>query len=145
MKKELENYQALIVKWAKDKNITTEDCAPKQRLKLIEEVGETASAILKENREEILDGIGDIFIVLTILAEQFDEKFELNFLKTDFSENTLDELLSMIIYYEYNVGFEIFIELCKRLDLDIVECVSSAWGEIKDRKGKTTNGVFIKE
>lgn len=145
MKKELENYQALIIEWAKDKNITTEDCAPKQRLKLIEEVGETASAILKENREEILDGIGDIFIVLTILAEQFDEKFELDCLDIDFNEDSLSVLLSMIIYQEYNVGFEVFIELCKRLDLDIVECVSSAWGEIKNRKGKTINGVFIKE
>ena len=27
----------------------------------------------------------------------------------------------------------------------IKECVSSAWEEIKDRKGKMINGVFVKE
>jgi hypothetical protein len=38
-----------------------------------------------------------------------------------------------------------FLEICRRLDIDIVECVSSAWNEIKDRKGKTENGVFLKD
>lgn len=29
--------------------------------------------------------------------------------------------------------------------LDIVECIENAWNEIKDRKGRMENGVFIKE
>ena len=44
--KSLQELQPLIIEWAKDKNIHLEECAPKQRLKLIEKCGELASAIL---------------------------------------------------------------------------------------------------
>ena len=40
-----------------------------QALKLVEEVGETCRAILKEDRAEAIDGIGDCVVVLTNLAE----------------------------------------------------------------------------
>ena len=55
----------------------------------------------KSNREGIVDGIGDAFVVLVILSLQ--------------------------------------------LDLDIANCVQTAYNEIKDRKGKMINGVFVKE
>lgn len=35
--------------------------------------------------------------------------------------------------------------LSMQLNLDIVECISLAYEEIKDRKGIMKNGVFIKE
>ena len=145
MKEQLKEYQNLIIDWAEKRNITGEECAPKQRLKLLEEVGETARAILKNDREEYIDGIGDSFVVLTILAKQVGEPFDLTSSSDGaYKDYELHELVSSIIYHEYNVDFEIFLEICKRLDMDIVECVSSAWNEIKDRKGKTSNGVFIK-
>ena len=144
MENKLKEYQNLILDWAKDKNITTEDCIPMQRLKLLEEVGELAKAILKSDIPEQVDGIGDTFVVLTILAEQCKTKFDLQPLKVSFEEYSTSELLGMIIYSEMFVNFEVFIEICKRLELDMVSCVSSAWDEIKDRKGKTENGVFIK-
>ena len=40
-----------------------------QALKLVEEVGETCRAILKQDKAEIIDGIGDCVVVLTNLAE----------------------------------------------------------------------------
>ena len=40
-----------------------------QALKLVEEVGETCRAILKEDYHEITDGIGDCVVVLTNIAE----------------------------------------------------------------------------
>ena len=40
-----------------------------QALKLVEEVGETCRAILKEDAHEMIDGIGDCVVVLTNLAE----------------------------------------------------------------------------
>lgn len=30
-------------------------------------------------------------------------------------------------------------------DLSMEECIEAAWNEIKDRKGKMLNGVFVKE
>jgi hypothetical protein len=144
MQQQLKEYQNLILGWAKDKNITTEECIPMQKLKLIEEVGEIANAIVKNKKEEQLDGIGDAFVVLTILAKQNEEEFEVVDVFSNFQDTELADLLAMIIYSEYNVDFGVFLELCKRLDLDVVNCVSSAWNEIKDRKGRTENGVFLK-
>ena len=69
-------------------------------LKVLEEVGETSGALLKDNEPEIKDGIGDSFVTLIILAHQLGYTPE--------------------------------------------ECLESAWNEIKDRKGKTQGGVFVK-
>lgn len=35
--------------------------------------------------------------------------------------------------------------MCCQLGLDIDECREIAWGQIKDRKGKMVDGVFVKE
>ncbi len=59
-----------IEKWAEDRNITTIDCAPKQLLKLTEEVGELCSAYLKNKDAEIIDAVGDIQVVLIIFCKQ---------------------------------------------------------------------------
>ena len=145
MQKQLREYQDLILGWAKDKNITREECIPMQKLKLIEEVGEIANAIVKNKKEEQADGIGDAFVVLTILAKQNGEEFEAVDIYSNFEDTELADLLAMIIYSEYNVDFGVFLELCKRLNLNILDCVSSAWNEIKDRKGRTEGGVFLKD
>jgi NTP pyrophosphatase (non-canonical NTP hydrolase) len=90
-----------VVHWAMDKDILKRDNAPKQTMKVMEELGETAGAILKNKEEEIKDGLGDSFVTLIILSKQ--------------------------------------------LGLEPAECLEAAWNEIKDRKGKTQNGIFVKE
>lgn len=87
--------------WAHDRNLIEGSTPEKQFLKLMEEVGETASAQARGNLDGIKDGIGDAFVVLTILAAQNG--------------------------------------------LNIADCVSAAWDEIKGRKGRMVDGVFIKE
>ena len=56
--------------WAMDKGIDKPENAPKQMLKVMEEVGETAGALLKGKEDEIKDGIGDSFVTLIILSQQ---------------------------------------------------------------------------
>jgi len=90
-----------VIRWAEDKNIDNYDNRQAQMLKVIEEVGETASAILKDNDDAVIDGIGDSLVTLIILSIQ------------------------MGYHPEY--------------------CLNKAWEEIKDRKGKTINGTFIKD
>lgn len=90
-----------VITWAYNKGLLTKDNSSKQMVKVMEEVGETAGALLKDNQEELKDGIGDSFVTLIILSKQ--------------------------------LGFE------------PSECLEAAWNEIKDRKGKTENGIFIKE
>ena len=59
----------LIRDWADERGLYDDGDPKTQALKLTEEVGETCRAILKEDRPEIIDGIGDCVVVLTNLAE----------------------------------------------------------------------------
>ena len=60
--------QKEIIEWAKKRNLINRDNVYAQKLKLYEEVGELASAILKKDILKQKDSIGDIYIVLIILA-----------------------------------------------------------------------------
>ena len=59
----------LIRDWADERGLYENGDSKTQALKLVEEVGETCRAILKEDYVEITDGIGDCVVVLTNLAE----------------------------------------------------------------------------
>lgn len=89
-----------IRRWAVDRMLHTAD--PKgQMIKLYEELGELSGGIAKNQRAVIFDSIGDAYVVLTILAMQFN--------------------------------------------MDIKDCIEQAWDEIKDRKGRMINEIFVKE
>ena len=57
-----------IREWAKERGIFDKGDAKTQYVKLMEEAGEVARAILKKDIPEIKDGIGDMVVVLTDLA-----------------------------------------------------------------------------
>jgi NTP pyrophosphatase (non-canonical NTP hydrolase) len=90
-----------VVTWAGNKDLLKEENSLRQFTKVVEETGEVAAALARQNKEELKDGIGDVIVTLIILAEQ--------------------------------QGFT------------LQECLEKAWNEIKDRKGKTVDGAFIKE
>ena len=90
-----------VMMWAKEKNLLKKENSQAQMLKVLEEVGETAGALLKNKDQEIIDGLGDSFVTLIIL--------------------------------------------CYQLGLEPKDCLQAAWEEIKNRKGKTVNGTFIRE
>ena len=66
----------LIREWANDRGLYDDGDPKTQALKLVEEVGETCRAILKQDKPEIIDGIGDCVVVLTNLAELIDTPIE---------------------------------------------------------------------
>jgi NTP pyrophosphatase (non-canonical NTP hydrolase) len=59
----------LIRSWAKDKGIYKSGDSRTQFVKLMEEAGELAQAILKNDEPEVVDAIGDMVVVLTNLSE----------------------------------------------------------------------------
>ena len=65
----LTNYFPFIRDWAQDRGIYDKGNSHTQYVKLIEEAGELAEALLKRNAYEIKDAIGDMVVVLTNLAE----------------------------------------------------------------------------
>lgn len=54
--------------WATEKGILTKGDIKTQYVKLQEEAGELAKAIINNNAEEITDAIGDCIVVLTSIA-----------------------------------------------------------------------------
>ena len=68
-KKKKENIYGLIRTWAADKGIYKSGDSKTQYLKLMEEAGELAEALLKNDETEVIDAIGDMVVVLTNLAK----------------------------------------------------------------------------
>ena len=58
-----------IRQWADERGIYDKGDPKTQYIKLMEEAGEVGRAILKQDTNEIIDGIGDAVVVLTNLAE----------------------------------------------------------------------------
>lgn len=57
-----------IREWAKERGIFDKGDVKTQYVKLLEEAGEVAKALLADDKAEIKDGIGDMVVVLTNLA-----------------------------------------------------------------------------
>lgn len=70
-KSELVDYVKLIKKWAVDKDLHIGD-GHGQFIKLGEEFGELARGFIRDDIDEIKDSLGDMFVVMTILAQQLD-------------------------------------------------------------------------
>ena len=66
----------LIRDWANERGLYKHGDPKTQSLKLVEEVGEICRATLKEDHDEVIDGIGDAVVVLTNLAELHGVKIE---------------------------------------------------------------------
>lgn len=144
--KTLDDLRPLILDWAKAKDLLRFEIRDKQRLKLIEECGELASSVLKNDFEGQKDAIGDIFVVLVILAKQVGR--ELPYFSFDKESKRVDKMICFIIQSSLSYSFHFTLyyleNLAYSLGLDLTECANLAWDEIKDRTGKTIDGTFIK-
>lgn len=90
-----------VEQWAHARNIIEGSTPAAQLPKLMEELGELCSGILKDSRALQADSVGDVLVVLIIICEQ--------------------------------------------LKLPMETCLAIAYSDIKDRKGKMVDGVFVKE
>jgi NTP pyrophosphatase (non-canonical NTP hydrolase) len=65
-----------IRKWAAARNLIEGSDPKSQMLKLSEEMGELAGALARGYQSKVEDGIGDMVVVLTIIAAQRDVSIE---------------------------------------------------------------------
>jgi phosphoribosyl-ATP pyrophosphohydrolase len=176
-KKEMQELVQNIHLWATERNLLKKENRHAQLLKVAEELGETARAILKSNQDGIKDGLGDLMVTLMILTWQRGDYPILAMLEQTqrdalhyFDTRTVNDINTFIFfkllaghlggvsfaqhYYEDCLGqyeedlaeaFSMIHCLAKQYHLTSEECLQAAYEEIKDRKGKTVNGTFIKE
>ena len=156
---ELKKLITNVQKWSIDRGLDKAD-SKKQMLKLYEEFGELASGLAKGNKEVVKDSIGDVVVVLIILAQQQGVRlisdFELSYENIS-KENVVLEASEYIgavsNFVKRNLKCEGHIvyliaylqRIAKDEGLKFKDCLSLAWNEIKDRKGKLIDGVWVKE
>lgn len=148
-----------VQQWSIDRGLDKAD-SKKQLLKLYEEFGELASGLAKGNKEVVKDSIGDVVVVLIILAQQKGVRligdFELShgrLSKQDImlvaSEDVgiISNLVRRNLKCEGHIMYLITYlqRIAKDENLKFEDCLSQAWNEIKDRKGKLIDGVWVKE
>jgi NTP pyrophosphatase (non-canonical NTP hydrolase) len=153
-----------VIKWGDERGITFSANIQAQALKVVEEIGETVEACHNNDTEEVMDGIGDSLVTLILLSKQVEYDFEISLLylsaKPFFKKNEC--LVNLCIFngrlckavlksYRGEIVKNIENLVCVLFDLayhyntSLEECLDLAWEEIKDRKGKTVAGTFIKE
>ena len=147
-----------VESWSKERGLNTAD-PMKQRLKLWEEFGELNASIARDDREGAIDAIGDMLVVMIIYKQQLgygsNYVFEPKQDNLDFIGRLEDiDLIDCIGHGIYDSGsyieglgmvVEHLTVLAYRLNTNLKECLAAAYDEIKDRRGKMVNGVFVKE
>lgn len=149
-----------IAQWAKDRNLILGSTPQKQFIKLMEEFGELCAGIARNDKEKIKDSIGDCGVVLIILNEQCQIEKDLIFAREFQIESPENQIkytmhylsgLSWLIDDDGNDKF-VLCELITELNgyshyygFTMLECLEHAYEQIKDRKGRMVDGVFVKE
>lgn len=117
---EMEELIAKVINWGLDRNIIQSSSLEAQIPKLAEEFQELKDAIEIHGVDAIRDAIGDMTVVLTIMAEIYGKTYE--------PEDYIEGIPNTIDVQSY-----------------LQTCLEGAYDEIKDRKGKLIDGVFVKE
>lgn len=115
-----------IEKWAEEKDLLHEENADKQFLKFIEEAFEfrdeyTKLKLKKKWLEDPCDKAVREGVEVLVDLQKKEAEIEMG-----------DIFVTLII-------------LCKQLQMDPEKCLELAYEKIKDRKGKTIGGTFVKE
>jgi NTP pyrophosphatase (non-canonical NTP hydrolase) len=160
-----------VVQWGNDRNLTAPDNLVPQTLKLVSEFGEIGAAIVANDDREIIDGLGDVFVVAIIIGEQIgisltpdqfpkrDEWWEPAGVGYERTSGKLGLFVDAVL--KKNPAFELHGLLCDfveqvcymmedwnirpDLPMDPEKWLQAAYDEIKDRKGVMYHGAFIKE
>lgn len=158
-----------IERWSEDRNIFNGSTVQKQIFKLVEEVGELFSGHNKNNMDIIKDSVGDCVVVLVNLRKMLNHEETIydTYCDSDYiynrpsNEFNADEHLLWILrwmgnFYDklperkqdkeiINLIFCNLMFYCRAKNIDIVACTRFAYNQIKDRKGKMIDGVFVKQ
>jgi NTP pyrophosphatase (non-canonical NTP hydrolase) len=62
------NIEMKILQWAEARRIIPNATSQTQLLKTVSELGELADAVIKGDKEKIIDGLGDVLVTLIIVA-----------------------------------------------------------------------------
>ncbi|WGH28532.1 hypothetical protein 13VV501A_gene0036 [Vibrio phage 13VV501A] len=162
------NYQP-IIEWARTRGILDQSTAQFQMLKATEEHGEMAGAILRGDRDELIDAIGDQLVVAIVQCAQLGYDVGeaayacITYHFSGNRESTLAELCHAALQvtaaqgsvscalakgrdasYEFRVLFTTLFALCAVENISPHEALDSVYAIISKRGGEMRNGVWVK-
>ena len=118
-----EELERLVISWGIDKDLIKRENADKQFMKFIEEVFEFRDELTK------------ISYIVDLEKQLQEQGFKLH----------VDESFIKSLKLEMGDILVTLIILSEQLDIDLVECLEMAYEKISNRKGKTIDGLFVKE
>jgi hypothetical protein len=157
-----------VVQWGHDRNLNAPENLNAQTMKLVSEFGEIGTALAMNDDREVIDGIGDTFVVAIIIGQQLDWP-----LTASTFQQSRDEA-NEGMRYEFATGrLGLFVDavlkknppgqlrallrefvgaVCNFIkdweigdNVTLEGCLEAAYEQIKDRKGVMYHGAFIKE
>lgn len=167
----LSQYYTKFQQWAYDRNFHEGATIEGQALKLLEELGEFVGNY-KRSRD-VRDDLGDMLVVVNVMRCMLTKKVDtwprvamLNghggnapmlvasiahacsiiVARTMYQEHATMSKDCHYYYYSglYRIELSV-LAICSAMNIDPVAACAHAWNEIKDRRGRMENGVFIKE
>ena len=163
----LKDLSKKIRSWAADRQIIPNSNLEAQYTKLVEELGELALGIRKQDKELIVDSIGDIYVVATIMLgleivkiediEHFQNDFyneprniEKSFFWLSNSIGDIGKIIARNNQRKLVLKFGDLIDdlnaIAIKYQTSLEQCVLASYEEIKDRKGiLREDGIFVKE
>lgn len=158
-----EQFQQNVQRWATERGIYEHSTALAQALKAVSEVGELCDAVIKNDRDALIDAIGDSAVTLVNAGHFYQHEWDAEFIyDREMPDRTsagcaavtakftgelaaraddrglMGGLLDTCMYCLFAVAL--------RAELDFDDCCEAAWQTIKDRRGKmVAGGAFVKE
>lgn len=163
-----------IYEWADARNLIKGSNAVDQGMKILSELGELADrGLARKNEKEVKDGIGDVAVVMTVIAGQVGLVDRVKDIVSklpnkpensgaDKLTNTKQKVLVLTQFivqsimavdakqkeaFENNflpIIFSVLAVIASEENFTFNECLAQAYNDIKDRTGILWNGVFVK-
>ena len=156
-----EQFQQNVQRWATERGIYEHSTALAQALKAVSEVGELCDAVIKNDRDALIDSIGDTAVCLVNVSamagfvyrpsdEEPDETLQDAAATVAWRVGAVAGSLNptLIAYARQDLDWALdhLRALSVTAGLDFDDCCESAWQTIKDRKGRmVAGGAFVKE
>lgn len=162
-----------ILGWAHERNLIKGSTCRKQLAKTCEEFGELAAGLNKGKHALIKDGVGDVLVTLIIAngcaggehlfsSEESGNDWAIILQHRRLEQDSSEVVLSLLYELDYITELSRpkrytwrtermrdmirwLVVAAERAECKLEECLLIAWMEIKDRKGRMIDGVFVKE
>lgn len=156
-----EQFRNNVESWAEVRGIYEHSTALAQALKACSEAGELCDALIKNDREAMIDAVGDVAVCLVNAWRLHAPESDIVPVSGTVETNTATAASQIVIncgraVQLLSAGASVQSELedalywlqdfCAAESLDFLACCASAWDQIKDRKGRmVAGGAFVKE